>query len=188
MWPYNELTLKAQAKEKPTMRRYLRSVFSVLVNVICAALLVSASTALAQHPHKLKVDQIPKQVMDGLQSKFPNAKIEKWTKEDEGGLVIYDFEFKQQGQKFEADIKEDGTIHNWEKAIAFKDLPDAVKRTVQTKYPKSIPREVMEITAVKNGKDELEGYEVVLKTANKKPIEITVAPDGRILEDSTDQR
>jgi len=160
----------------------------VLLNVVCAALLLPAWTALAQHTHKLDLDQIPSQVMAGLKSKFPNAKIEKWTKETEDGFVVYDFEFKQQGRKFEADVKEDGTIHNWEKAIDFKDLPDAVKRTVQTKYPKSVPIEVMEITAVKNGKDELEGYEVVLKTANKKAIEVTLAPDGRILEDSTDQK
>lgn len=168
------------------MKPCLRSLFGVLPNVICAAALLPAWTFVAQQTHKLSLDQIPKQVMDGLISKFPNAKIEKWTKEDEDGFVVYDFEFKQDGRKFEADIKEDGTIYNWEKAIAFSDLPDAVKRTIETKYPKSTPKEVMEITAVKNGKDEVEGYEVVLKTANRKAIEVTVAPDGRILEDSVD--
>jgi putative PepSY-like beta-lactamase-inhibitor len=179
--------IKAGCEGRLRMNHCLRSVFNVLLNVVCAALLLPA-LGLAQHTHKSNLDQIPKQVMDGLKSKFPNAKIDKWTKEDEGGFVVYDFEFKQEGRKYEADIKEDGTIHNWEKAIAFKDLPDAVQKTVQTKYPKSTPIEVMEITAIKNGKDELEGYEVIVKTAKKKVIEVTLAPDGRILEDSTDQK
>lgn len=35
---------------------------------------------------------------------------------------------------------------------------------------------------------ELEGYEVVLVTADKKEVEVMVAPDGRILEDSGDEK
>jgi hypothetical protein len=47
-------------------------------------------------------------------------------------------------------------------------------------------KEIMQITAVKAGKDELEGYEIVLKTRDKKEVEVTVAPDGTMLEDSGD--
>lgn len=88
------------------------------------------------------------------------------------------------GATIEADIKEDGTIHNWEKAIAAEDLPNAVKTTLQQKYAKSTLREIMLITAIKDGKDMLEGYEIVLRTASNRDIELTIAPDGRILEDS----
>lgn len=42
----------------------------------------------------------------------------------------------------------------------------------------------MVITAIKDGKDVLEGYEIVLETANKKEVEVMVAPDGKILEES----
>jgi hypothetical protein len=41
----------------------------------------------------------------------------------------------------------------------------------------------MVITAVKDGKDALEGYEIVIETADKKEVEVTVAPDGEILEE-----
>jgi uncharacterized membrane protein YkoI len=136
----------------------------------------------------LELDKIPKLVTDALKAKFPNAEIHKWTKEKEGDIVVYDIEFKQQDRKFEADIKEDGTIHNWEKEIAAKDLPEAVMKAVEEKYPKSTLKEIMEITSVKDGKDELEGYEVVLETADKKEVEVTVAPDGGILEDSGEKK
>ena len=136
----------------------------------------------------IELDKIPQVVMDGLKAKFPKAEIHKWTKEKEGDIVVYDIELKQEGRKFEADIKEDGTIHNWEKAIETKDLPEAIKRTVEMKYPQSTIKEIMEITAVNDGKDALEGYEIVLETADKKEVEVTVAPDGKILEDSGEEK
>ena len=138
--------------------------------------------------HDLQVDKIPEVVMDGLKAKFPKAKIHKWTREKEGEIVVYDIEFEQFGLKFEADIKEDGAIHNWEKEIADRDLPEAVKKAVETKYPKSTIKEIMEITVVNNGKDALEGYEIVLETADKKEVEVTVAPDSKILEDSGEKK
>jgi hypothetical protein len=136
----------------------------------------------------LELGKIPQVVMGTLKAKFPDAEIHKWTKEKEGDIVVYDIEFKQQEQKFEADIKEDGSIHNWEKTIALMDLPEVVKMAAEEKYPNSTYKEIMEITAVKDGQDTLEGYEIVFETAEKKEVEITVAPDGKILEDSGEEQ
>src|SRR5262245_8911486 len=97
--------------------------------VVGAAFLL-ALPAGAQNKDKPNLEQIPKKVMDALKAKFPKAEIQKWTKEKESNDIVYDIEFKQEGRKFEADIKEDGTIHNWEKEIAAKDLPEAVKKAV----------------------------------------------------------
>jgi hypothetical protein len=108
--------------------------------------------------------------------------------EKEGGIVLYDIEFKQGSRKFEADIKEDGTIDNWEKEIPVTDLPAAVRKTVDGRYPRAAIKEVMAVTAVRAGKDTLEGYEVTLETAGKRAIEITVAPDGKILEGSAEKK
>src|SRR5262249_22500163 len=132
--------------------------------------------------------EIPKKVMDALKAKFPKAEITKWTKEKEGNDVVYDIEFKQEGRKFEADIKEDGTILNWEKEIAAKDLPEAVKKAVDKKYPNAKLKEIMEVTEVKGKEEKLEGYEIVLETADKKEVEVMVAPDGKILEDSGEKK
>jgi hypothetical protein len=128
-------------------------------------------------------EAIPQIVMDGLEAKFPGAQIEKWTKEMEGDITVYDIEFRQEGLKLEADIKEDGTIHNWEKALDTEALPKAVKKAAMMRYPGASVKEVMEVTAVTDGQDELEGYEIVLETADMKQVEITVAPDGTIIEE-----
>jgi uncharacterized membrane protein YkoI len=134
------------------------------------------------------LDKIPKAVMDGLKAKFPKPVITKWTMEKEGDKVVYDIEFTQEGRKCEADIYEDGTIHNFEKAIEAKDLPKAVTEAVEKKYPKATMKTIMEITEVKDKKEALEGYEIELVTADKKDVEVTVAPDGKILEDSTEKK
>src|SRR5262245_48729213 len=107
-----------------------------LVIALFAALLLSAPITSAQDKKNIDLDKIPKVVMDGLKAKFPKAAIDKCTREKEGDIIVYDIEFKQDGRKFEADIKEDGTIHNWEKEIALGDLPAAVKKAVDKKYPK----------------------------------------------------
>ena len=152
------------------------------------AVLVAAGSARAEDKKDDKKDEIPKKVMDALKAKFPKAEIRKWTKEKENDKVIYDIEFKQDGKNFEADIFEDGTYQNWEKQIEAKDLPKAVRDAVDKKYPKATLKEVMEINDVKDGKDSLHGYEIVLETADKKEVEVTVAPDGKILEDSSDEK
>ena len=130
------------------------------------------------------LDKIPKQVMDALKAKFPKAEIRKWTKEKEGDDVVYDIEFKENGRACEADIKEDGTYINYEKAIAAKDLPAAVTGAIEGKFPKATLKEIMEETEVNGNDEKLSAYEVVLVTADKKEMEVRLSPDGKILEDS----
>src|SRR5262245_34280924 len=168
-----------------------KSVCGGVFTVVLTGLLALGSVVHAQDKKdkdKLDLDKIPKKVMDTLKAKFPKAEIHKWTMEKEGDDVIYDIEFKQGKQKFEADIKEDGTLLNWEKEIEAKDLPEAVKKTLDKRYPKATLKEIMEITEVKNKKEVLEGYEIVLETADKKEVEITIAPDGKVLEDSGEKK
>jgi uncharacterized membrane protein YkoI len=153
------------------------------LNVV-AVLVLLAPSARADDKDKLDQDKIPKKVMDALKAKFPKAEIHKWTMEKEGDAVVYDIEFKVGTRKCEADIKEDGTYVNYEREIAAKDLPKAVTAAVEKKYPKAKMTEIMEIMEVKGKEDVLEGYEIVLQTADNKEVEVTIAPDGKILEDS----
>ena len=128
-------------------------------------------------------EKIPEAIMNALVAKFPQAEIEKWTKEKEDTIVVYDVEFKQADQKFEADIKEDGSIHNWEKEITYQDLPDTVRKVMEVNYPVSTIAEVMEITTVTDGMDILEGYEILFTTTDQKDMEVTISPAGAVLEE-----
>jgi hypothetical protein len=151
-------------------------------------LFLATATAAQVKKDKSDADKIPKAVLDALKSKFLRAEIVKWTREKEGDAVVYDLECKQDGRKCEADVKPDGTILNYEKEIAAKDLPDAVRKALDKKYPGAALKEVMEITEIKDKKEVLEGYGIVFDTADKKEVEVTIAPDGKFLEDSTEQK
>ena len=162
----------------------LKSLFGGLTAI---ALLFTASAARAGDEPK-DLDKIPKAVMDALKAKFPKAKIDKWSKETENGKVVFDIEFKVEGHKTEADIGEDGTVLNFEKEFNAKDLPKAVTDAVEKKYPKAKMKEVMEITEIKDKKEVHGGFEIVLETVDKKNVEVTVAKDGKIHEDSGEKK
>jgi hypothetical protein len=160
-----------------------------LVAVLVALFLIgSQARGQEKAKDKLDLDKIPKAVMDALKSKFPKAEIHKWTKAKEGDDVVYDIEFKENGRKCEADIKENGTYINYEKEIAAKDLTEAVRKTLDKRYPKATLKEIMEITDVKGKNETLEGYEIVLEAVDKKEQEITIAPDGKVLEDTGEKK
>lgn len=95
--------------------------------------------------------------MEAPKARFPRAAVERWTKERGDDKVVYGIEFKQDGTKFEADILEDGTIHDWEKAIRAGDLREAVANAPRRKCPGAELREVMANTAVEAGRGRLEG-------------------------------
>lgn len=162
----------------------LKSPVNALFATVFAVVLLSPAPAAAQSKGKANVDKIPAKVMSALTARFPNPEIHKWSKEKENKIVLYDIEFRQSGQNLEADISEDGTIQNWEKEIAANELPAAVRQAVSAKYPKASIKTVMAMTDVKDGKDAMAGYEVVLRNPRGKDVEVTVAPDGKILEDS----
>ena len=155
-----------------------------------SAAVLLAGLALVQPPIPAEAqaaaegNKIPKAVMNGLKARFPDAVIQKWEKETEHGVVLYDIEFTQQGRNFEADVRPNGTIDNWERQIDDQDLPGAVRTAVNNRYPGATLGEIMMVTTVRAGKDRLEGYEVNLRTADKTHVEMTVAPGGKILEDS----
>jgi len=130
------------------------------------------------------VDKIPKEVMDSLLARFPKAKIDKCTKAKEGDDIVYDIEFKENGRKCEADIKENGDYINFEKAIEAKDLPKAVLAAIESRYPKAKWIDVMEETEVKGKSEKISAYEVTLVTADNRDVEVRVSPDGKILEDT----
>lgn len=171
--------------------RCLRRLASGLAAGMLAALVLGAMVSPAQgqdKKDKLDLDKIPKKVMDSLRTKFPKAVIHQWTKAKEGDDVVYDIEFKQDDRNFEADIKEDGTIVNWEKEIAAKDLPKVVVAAVEKRYPMAKLKTIMELTDVKDKKETPGGYEITLETSDKREVEVTVSPEGKIVEDSGEKK
>ncbi|MCI0360171.1 MAG: hypothetical protein L0211_16965 [Planctomycetaceae bacterium] len=148
----------------------------------CAALVALVAGGAWAADEKVEPDKLPQKVKDTLKTRWSTAKITIATKTMENGAVVYDIEMTQDGKKREADIKEDGSIVNFENEIAIKDVPKAVADAVKAKHPDATIKEAMETLVIKDGKDVVDEYEVLLVTGDNKEIELTVSPDGKKIE------
>jgi len=131
---------------------------------------------------KIDADKLPPKVKQSLNTRFPGNKITQITKETENGEVIYDIEMTKDGKKHEMDCKEDGTIVDIQNEIAAKDLPAAALSGIKAKHPGSTIKEVGEILVVKDKKETRDHFEVIIETADKKEVELTVSLDGTKIE------
>src|SRR5262245_14517744 len=104
--------------------------------------LLMVVTVAQGNDKKISLDKVPKAVMTAVKDRFPGADITSVEKETENGEVIYDFELKHDGRKYEMDIKEDGTVTEIEKEVAAKDVPEAVTNAVKAKFPGATITEV----------------------------------------------
>lgn len=132
---------------------------------------------------KVAIDQLPKPVLDAVKKKFPGADLVDAEKETEDGESIYEVALKFKGSTYDVSAKADGTIIEIEKLIATKDLPAAVSKALDQKYPKATFKKTEEID-----KDDKVTYEVLLVTADKKTIEVILDAGGKVLkEESKDE-
>jgi uncharacterized membrane protein YkoI len=183
--PGHAVEVLAPRDQEDVMRGIMgRLSASALVGFVLLATAVAADEKKTEkkEEEKLTLDKLPPKVQEVIKARFPGAEFTSITKETEGGKVVYDIEMKFKGKKAEMDIREDGSIVNIEKEIEAKDLPAAVTKALEEKYPKSKFLEVMAIYT-EGKEDKLEGYEVTLETAEKKKIEVEVSPDGKTIKE-----
>jgi hypothetical protein len=141
----------------------------------------AAATSSGQEK-KVPLDKVPKKVLDAVESWFPGAKLTSVEKENEDGKVVFDIELTHKGKKYEMDIHEDGTVIEIEKETAAKDLPEAVTKALDTKFPKATFKEIMEVNKVKDKTLTPIHYEVVVQTAEGKTMEVIVSLDGETIK------
>jgi uncharacterized membrane protein YkoI len=149
------------------------------VSAVAALLMVAASARAEDKAEKIPLDKIPKAIKDAIDGRFPGADVSGVEKEKEDGKVVFDVELKHKGRKYEMDILEDGTIIEIEKEIALKDVPEAITKAVEGKFPKAKIMEVMEVNKVKGKEETPIHYEVTIENADKKTQEVIVSLDGK---------
>ena len=161
----------------------MRGIMGWLSACAVGCLVMLATSVLAdEKAEKVQPDKLPQKIKDAVKARLPGAEVTSAEKEKENGEIVYDLELKHEGRKYEMDIKEDGTIIEIEKEIPAKDLPRRVARALMTKYPKATTKEVMEVYKVKGKEEKLDHYEVLLVTAEKMEMEVTVSLDGKTIK------
>ena len=129
---------------------------------------------------KVPLDKVPKAILDSVKARFADGKLTGAGKEVEDGKPVYEVSLKLNGKNIDVTLTPEGKLLGIEKEIAAKELPKAVAKTLKEKYPKAEYKMVEEVIKVKKGVEKLEYYEVLLVTAAKKNVEVTVSPNGKI--------
>ena len=131
---------------------------------------------------KISTDKLPENGKAALNQRFSGAEVTHAEKETRNGQVVYDFELKHSANRYEMDVREDGTILNIYKEVADRDLPKAVLKALEEKYPRARYQEIMEVYKVEGKKETLTHHAVTLVTGGKQKLEVEVSPEGKILK------
>ena len=158
----------------------MKSLISWTAASAVLGLAILATTTRADE-EKVPLDKVPKAVLDAVKARFPDAKLLSAEKEKEDGKTVYEIAVKNRGQNIEVTLTPEGTIVEIEKQIAAKNMPRAVAEALEAKYPKAEYKMIEEVIKVKDGKEKLEYFEVLLTTSGGKILEVGVAPNGKIV-------
>jgi uncharacterized membrane protein YkoI len=139
-------------------------------------------TAAPAQEAQIKLDEVPKAVMDSAKAKFPGAKMREASKETEDGKTVFELSMTLEDRKMDVTFEEDGTLVVVETEVSEKDLPAAVTGAILDKYPGA---KIKLAESVKKGPDvkkDVDYYELHLTTADKKSAEVEVDARGKILK------
>jgi uncharacterized membrane protein YkoI len=138
------------------------------------------SSALGGDEEKIPLEKLPPAVTDAVKVKYPGAEFTGAEKEQEYGGTVYEVDFKHQGQKYEAELKPDGTLIAVDREIQVSDLPAAVAGAVKKRWPRATLKDAEEVT-----KGDALSYEIHLSLPRHGRVinaEVVLDPNGKVLD------
>lgn len=145
----------------------MKKVNPSMKKIFLASLLISGLILHAQ-------TKAPIAVTTAFSKQFPDAMNVKWGKENE---KEYEAEFQLKGTKMSANYDLQGNWKETEIEIAIKDLPEAVVKSINAKYPSAVISSADKIEKP-NGKII---YEADIKMNGKKK-EVELWADGKFVK------
>jgi hypothetical protein len=172
--------------------------FAVICGLASLPAVVSAETQSTKKTAKPKAEKqatisettLPEKVRKTFVDKFPNAKIEKAESEKEGGIMVWDIEFRDGRKHKETDIAEDGRMLESSEQVTQKSVPKDAMRAIKKAVEggKLIHTEKVEVLyEIKDGKwtklDKPKTQYEANATKGEQNSDIIVDDKGKILEE-----
>ncbi len=157
----------------------MRCFIARLAAATALALLVLATPAVAGE--RVPLHKVPTPVLDTVRARFKDARIAATEKEREGGKLVYQVTIRHAGQTIDVTLTPEGVMLLIEKEITAKDLPEAVLRALEDRYPRATYKTVEQVVEVEATQERLAYYAVLLVTAQRKTLEALVSADGKVL-------
>ncbi len=164
----------------------MRSVRHCLA-IVAISVVVSVNQGKGEE-QAVPLEQLPKAVSEAVMKMFPKAEMLKASQEDEeGGEVEYEVTVKEDGNKIDVTVEKDGVIKLLEKDILLKNLPMAVSETLAKMYAEDTPASAEAVFELEDGEEELEFYEVQLKSADGIEFEAKITANGKVVKDGDER-
>jgi hypothetical protein len=121
-------------------RRIIASLCTLLAIGLLPAIVLAQNETVkkATKPAKTKKAEatisestLPEAVRKTFTSKYPNATINKAESEKEGGVTVWDIEFREGRKRMETDIAENGTMLEFSEQVAQKSLPKEALKSIK---------------------------------------------------------
>jgi hypothetical protein len=156
------------------------------MTALCVLAIVPCA-ARAQAAKDVKLPDVVKKTFDAA---FPKAEIQQIAAEEEGGVMVYDIEFKEGSVENETDIAADGTMLEVTIVIEAKGVPAAAMKPIQAAAVGATMKRIEEIKITHETKDgkviklakTVTHYAVELVKGDQ-TAEIVVDVDGKVLEE-----
>ncbi|MDP5010682.1 MAG: PepSY-like domain-containing protein [Crocinitomicaceae bacterium] len=117
--------------------------------------------------------KIPTKVEDAFKSKFPNAKLVKWDREND---TEWEVEFKLDGVDYSANFSNEGAWKETEHEIKIKELPEAVQSTLSSEFS---GYKIEEAETVES--PDFSGYEVEIEKGEES-MEVVFDQAGKVIK------
>ena len=103
---------------------------------LCCVVILIASPSQAQET-VIKKQDVPKNIRDAFQKDYPQVKTIGYSKEIVDGTVFYEIESTEADIHRDVTYAADGSLVSVEETLPFEEMPEAVRATISSEYPKA---------------------------------------------------
>jgi len=151
----------------------------ILLAVVTMVAFGFAGVRAEDGEEKVPLDKLPKAVSDAVKKRFPKAELVSAATELEDKVKVYEVTIKEGEVTTDVTLTVEGVITGFESTVAVKDLPKVITDAVAAKYPQGKITLAETVTKVKDGKETMEYYEVIV-TSDANTVELQIFPDGKV--------
>ena len=151
----------------------------LLAMVAMVAVVGFAGLRAEDGEEKVPLDKLPKAITNAVTKRFPKAKMVSAATEIEDKVKVYEVTIQEGEVKTDVTLTTEGVITGFESSVAVADLPKPISDAIATKYPQGKMKSAETVTKVKDGKEAMEYYEVIVASEGS-DYEVQVLPSGKV--------
>jgi hypothetical protein len=145
------------------------------LTLVVLALVGAGGPAGGAAEESIPLAAVPPEAVAVLHDRFPGVTVWTAAVRPRGRSSVYAVEVRYEGRTLEVTLTRGGTILRVEEAMPPEELPAAVAKALQAKYPGAAYERAARVT-----KGRKRSYEALLVTPDNRAVEVAVTPKGKI--------